>query len=32
VNKEQDGQQAFLEGEYTTEGDMTLMMNIKNMF
>jgi multimeric flavodoxin WrbA/putative sterol carrier protein len=32
VNKEQDGQQAFLEGKYTAEGDMALMMNMKNLF
>jgi len=32
VNKELDGQQAFLEGKYKAEGDMTLMMNMKNLF
>lgn len=32
VNKEQDGQQAFLEGRYKVEGDMVLMMNLKNIF
>lgn len=32
VNKEIDGQQAFLEGKYKAEGDMTLMMNMKNLF
>lgn len=32
VNKEQDGQQAFLEGKYKVEGDMALMMNMRNLF
>jgi multimeric flavodoxin WrbA len=32
VNKELDGQQAFLEGKYKVEGDMGLMMNLKSLF
>jgi multimeric flavodoxin WrbA len=32
ANKELDGQQAFLEGKYTAEGDMALMMNMRNLF
>jgi multimeric flavodoxin WrbA len=32
VNKEQDGQQAFLEGKYKVEGDVALMMNLKSLF
>ena len=32
ANKEIDGQQAFVKGKYTAEGDMELMMNMKNLF
>jgi multimeric flavodoxin WrbA/putative sterol carrier protein len=32
VNKELDGQQAFLEGKYAAEGDMALMMKLRDLF
>jgi len=32
ANREIDGQQAFLEGKYKAEGDMALMMNLRNLF
>jgi len=32
ANREIDGQQAFLEGKYTADGDMALMMNMRNLF
>ncbi len=32
ANKEIDGQQPFMEGKYTAEGDMALMMNLRNLF
>jgi putative sterol carrier protein len=32
ANKEMDGQQAFMEGEYTGQGDMGLLMRMKSLF
>jgi multimeric flavodoxin WrbA/putative sterol carrier protein len=32
ANRELDGQQAFMEGKYTTAGDMTLLMRMKSLF
>jgi len=32
ANKEIDGQQAYLEGKYTAEGNMALMINLRNLF
>ena len=29
---EKDGQQAFMNGEYTVEGDLTLLMRLKSLF
>jgi len=32
ANKQMDGQQAFMEGKYVTEGDMNLLMRMKRLF
>jgi multimeric flavodoxin WrbA len=32
ANREIDGQQAFMEGKYTVQGDMGLLMRLKNLF
>jgi putative sterol carrier protein len=32
ANKEIDGQQAFLEGAYTAQGDMGLLMRMRSLF
>ena len=32
ANKEMDGQQAFVEGKYVTNGDMNLLMRMKSLF
>jgi len=32
ANKEVDGQQAFMEGKYSTQGDMSLLMRMKSLF
>lgn len=32
ANKEMDGQQAFMEGKYTAQGDMGLLMRMKSLF
>jgi putative sterol carrier protein len=32
ANNEIDGQQAFMEGKYTTQGDMGLLMRLKSLF
>jgi multimeric flavodoxin WrbA/putative sterol carrier protein len=32
ANKEVDGQQAFMEGKYSAQGDMSLLMRMKNLF
>jgi multimeric flavodoxin WrbA/putative sterol carrier protein len=32
ANKEIDGQQAFMEGKYSTQGDMSLLMRMKSLF
>jgi len=32
ANKEMDGQQAFMEGNYTATGDMTLLMRMRSLF
>jgi multimeric flavodoxin WrbA/putative sterol carrier protein len=32
ANKEIDGQQAFMEGKYTAQGDMGLLMRLKSLF
>jgi multimeric flavodoxin WrbA/putative sterol carrier protein len=32
ANKEMDGQQAFMEGKYTAQGDMGLLMRLKSLF
>jgi multimeric flavodoxin WrbA/putative sterol carrier protein len=32
ANKEMDGQQAFMEGKYSTQGDMSLLMRMKSLF
>lgn len=32
ANEEMDGQQAFMEGEYTIVGDMTILMRMKSLF
>jgi putative sterol carrier protein len=32
ANGEMDGQQAFMEGKYVANGDMTLLMRMKNLF
>jgi multimeric flavodoxin WrbA/putative sterol carrier protein len=32
VNKELDGQRAFMEGKYKVEGDMSLLMSMKDLF
>jgi putative sterol carrier protein len=32
ANKEIDGQQAFMEGKYTAQGDMGLLMRMRSLF
>jgi multimeric flavodoxin WrbA/putative sterol carrier protein len=32
ANKEMDGQQVFMEGKYTAQGDMNLLMRLKTLF
>ena len=32
ANREMDGQQAFMEGKYTAQGDMGLLMRMKSLF
>ena len=32
ANRETDGQQAFMEGKYSVQGDMSLLMRMKNLF
>ena len=32
ANKQMDGQKAFMEGKYVTEGDMNLLMRMKSLF
>lgn len=32
ANKELDGQQAFMEGKYQVQGDLSLLMRLKSLF